>query len=94
MLANTRDLRKAIRRPTDLAARICLDATKPDLHCRILDISDQGAGLLVPSPPAGGLPDQFTLLLGPDGCVKWQCQLIWTNANRVGVKFAKTPVAR
>jgi hypothetical protein len=94
MLTMTGDRRKVVRRPTDLGARICLDTSGPELLCRIMDISRWGAGLLVTSRPASALPDQFTLLLGPDGCVQWRCRVIWTDANRVGVEFLSTRPAR
>jgi hypothetical protein len=52
---------------------------------RIVDISEKGAKLALAAP--GHLPDEFTLLLSPDGFIQRRCRLVWQSVDRVGVEF-------
>ena len=88
MTSRGSDKRKAVRRPTDRAATICHEATGLERDCRVLDISERGARLAFTYPPKD-LPHDFVLQTGPGGCVKWNCELVWTEAKTVGVKFAR-----
>ena len=83
------DKRKAVRRPTDRGARICHDPTGLELDCRVLDISERGARLMFVHYPAKDLPHRFVLETGPDGCVKWNCEVVWIESRSVGVKFER-----
>jgi hypothetical protein len=87
MRAGPRDQRKPIRRPTDLAGSICFDPTRPVLRCRVSDISEQGGRLRLPGGLPTQLPDQFILAIALNERISWNCQLIWTAVNSVGVKF-------
>jgi hypothetical protein len=87
MVGNAGEKRKAVRRPTDRAAKICHDPTGLELHCRVLDISERGARLAFSHHPPKDLPHHLVLQTGPDGCVKWNCEVIWTESKSIGVKF-------
>ena len=52
---------------------------------RIFDISEKGAKLTVST--AGSLPEEFTLLLSPDGFIQRRCRVAWQSADQVGVEF-------
>lgn len=52
---------------------------------RIFDISEKGARLAVGM--AGSLPDEFTLLLSPDGFIQRRCRTVWQSADQIGVEF-------
>jgi len=54
-------------------------------HCVIRDISATGAQLAFKTPKA--LPENFILLLSPDGRVRRQCAVVWRSDDALGVKF-------
>jgi hypothetical protein len=78
--------RKAFRRPARRAATVTFAAEEPPVTCVIWDISDGGARLAVAHPSAN-LPQHFTLNLFKDGSVRRDCEVVWTDARFVGVKF-------
>jgi len=53
------------------------------LTCRIIDLSDMGAGLALSS--ANHVPNFFTLLI-PDRAPVF-CQIMWRRQKRLGVTF-------
>lgn len=59
----------------------------------IQDISHAGARLSAYA--AAQIPDEFVLLLTPNGAVARQCQVAWTRGAHVGLRFLarKTPPA-
>lgn len=68
----------------DYDARILLDGfAKRD--CRIVDISESGARLVVSSTTQ--LPRRFSIAF-PSSSSR-PCELIWRNGTMVGVKFLK-----
>jgi hypothetical protein len=74
------------RRHTRRAATVSFAAEKPPVSCVIRDISEGGARLAVAHPLAT-LPHHFTLNLFKDGSVRRDCEVVWTDARFVGVKF-------
>lgn len=58
----------------------------PPAACVVWDISDGGARLAV-ARPIMGLPPRFTLHLDKSGRVQRKCEIVWTDARFVGVKF-------
>jgi hypothetical protein len=87
MLVRSPEHRKAVRRPSNRSARICVAGGGLVLPCRIWDISESGARLKFTDPPPSDLPHHFTLQLAPDWCVRWDCEVAWTNAGFIGVRF-------
>ena len=59
------------------------------LGCIVRDISETGARLAL----LGGesLPEQFDLVLSPNGAVNRLCHVIWRSDREVGVKFIPRP---
>ena len=55
------------------------------LTCKIIDLSDTGAGLALSG--ASHVPNFFTLLI-PDYAPVF-CQIIWRRQERLGVTFRK-----
>ena len=87
MLARLREQRRSVRRPSNRSAKICFDGSGSALPCRIRDISESGAWLMFADPPPTDLPNHFILQLAPDWCVKWHCEVVWTDARLMGVRF-------
>lgn len=55
-------------------------------RCVIWDISQGGARLAV-ARPVMTLPPRFTLHLDRGGRVQRKCEIVWTDARFVGVRF-------
>jgi PilZ domain-containing protein len=86
VLERRREDRKSRRSPTRRAATVSFGDDKPPVPCVIWDISDGGARLAVGHSLAT-LPRHFTLNLFRDGSVRRDCEVVWTDARFVGVKF-------
>jgi hypothetical protein len=56
------------------------------VSCVVWDISNSGARLAI-ARPIMTLPPRFLLLLDKDGRVQRKCEVVWTDARFVGVKF-------
>jgi PilZ domain len=87
VLARTKDQRSARRRPTNRLAKICHEEGGSEVYCRIVDISDGGARLMLTRHLPLELPDQFMLFLSLDGRVSLPCNVVWRDARQVDVKF-------
>jgi hypothetical protein len=81
------DLRKTRRRHFDYGAKIQKDKDSPAVACAISDISISGARLNLKDDVE--LPDNFFLLLTPNGAARRRCRLVWRDGLMVGVKFPK-----
>jgi PilZ domain len=55
----------------------------------IVDISDSGAQLEFFD--TGGIPDDFSLLIGGKATVQRACHVVWRSGDRLGVKFLRHP---
>lgn len=86
MLLRRPDQRKAKRRPMRRSALVAFAAVGKPLPCVVWDMSDGGARLAIACPTAD-VPHEFHLILTKDGSVRRNCELVWTNARFVGVKF-------
>jgi hypothetical protein len=78
--------RRNRRRYTRRAATVSFGAESSSVPCVIWDISEGGARLAIGHPLAD-LPRRFTLNLFGDGSVRRDCEVVWTDARYVGVKF-------
>jgi hypothetical protein len=60
--------------------------------CKLLDISDTGAKLVVEGPVNVLQAREFFLLLSSTGLAFRRCELIWIDGEQAGVRFvAKSP---
>jgi hypothetical protein len=57
--------------------------------CRMEDISESGAKLVVEGPVEGLHLKEFFLLLSSTGLAYRRCQLAWVNGDQIGVNFIK-----
>jgi hypothetical protein len=73
----------------DYPAWLPLDPRRQPVECIIRDMSDTGARLAMTSR-IKALPHRFTLWLDSEGKVQRQCEIVWTKAGYVGVRFART----
>lgn len=65
-------------------AEVLLSPTERPILCVIWDMSEGGARLAV-ARPLLNVPPRFTLLL--EGKVQRKCEVVWTDARYLGVKF-------
>jgi c-di-GMP-binding flagellar brake protein YcgR len=84
VLERRQEKRKSLRYPKRRAGEVIFGAHERPVRCVIWDISDGGARLAV-ARPLEELPPTFTLVLFKD--VQRDCQVVWTDARFVGVKF-------
>ncbi len=66
----------------------------PMHECILRDISARGAKLGIMTSTPNALPNEFTLLLSPDGRVRHRCRVAWRSDENMGVEFLdrSTPV--
>ena len=79
----TTDKRRSKRKRVLLGARISYPGLGISAECRVRDLSDAGACLVVTSPM--GIPNTFDLVFA-NGAVK-PCKVEWRNAEKTGVSF-------
>jgi hypothetical protein len=84
-MANSTNKRKTVRKPIERYVWIDLGDGAPATECRLSNMSDTGAKLVLPSPRA--LPANFILRLSKDGRVAHRCRLAWSLGSDVGVAF-------
>lgn len=78
------DKRSNRRRRVLFGARISYRGLGTSTECRVRDLSDTGACLVVATPV--GIPDTFDLVFA-DGAVK-PCKVEWRKLDKIGVSFA------
>jgi PilZ domain len=79
--------RKHPRRQINYAgAKIVIDKKGTALNCRLFDVSQGGARIVLENDQ--GTPDRFLLLLAPNGGTPRACRVIWRNGPILGVAFS------
>jgi hypothetical protein len=78
------DERRKLPRQRTFKGGAIIFGTAPVVECMIRNMTDVGAGLEVGAPAA--VPDRFTLLIKPEGR-KRNCQVIWRQSGKIGVRF-------
>ena len=73
---------------TRILKRGIIELRESAIPCKIIDLSDAGAGLALPG--AIHVPHFFTLLI--PGRARVFCQSIWRRQERMGVIFRKLRV--
>jgi len=58
---------------------------EPRVDCRIQDLSQHGAMIVVESPSI--VPDQFELAFNPTDDRRRPCRVVWRRNRLLGVKF-------
>jgi len=86
MLMQRQEKRKAKRRSMRRTAEVLFGPNEPRILCVIWDMSETGARLAA-ARPLLNLPPRFTLLLDDAGKVQRKCDVVWTDARHVGVRF-------
>lgn len=86
MAARKREYRRQTRRPIHRNAVVVWEAARSSIRCVVWDMSDGGARLALAHSSAE-LPRTFSLLLTKDARVRRNCEVVWTDAQFVGVKF-------
>jgi hypothetical protein len=83
------DSRKSKRRLIDYRGWLQLATRRQPVECMIRDMSDTGACLLITSFTFSieALPRRFKLWLDKNGKVKRECEVVWSRADYVGVRF-------
>lgn len=55
------------------------------MHCTIVNISQEGAAIDIENPAF--VPDRFRLVMANDSSEVYECRVIWTKKNRLGLSF-------
>lgn len=63
----------------------------PMRDCIMRDISVSGAKLGIMTTTPNAIPNEFTLLLSPDGRVRHRCRVAWRTDENMGVEFLHAP---
>jgi hypothetical protein len=77
--------RKLPRRQVHIPAKLVVSPRGPLRDCMILNISDAGARLEMPTTQ--DLPEEFTMLLAPRGHATRRCRVVWRTDGQMGVMF-------
>jgi hypothetical protein len=77
--------RRAIRDHVCFCAWIANDTDARYWECTVLDVSDTGARIVIPSPTR--ISKEFWLVLSKDGSRRRRCQLVWRSDSQIGLKY-------
>ncbi|MCC6889397.1 MAG: PilZ domain-containing protein [Hyphomicrobiales bacterium] len=81
------ELRRSPRRYIRQFAVACCGDGRPMQRCLLCNVSATGANIRMAG--AAKTPDQFTLVLSPNGGVHRHCQVVWRSEHEVGVRFVE-----
>jgi hypothetical protein len=81
------ELRRHARKSFSQQATIVSLDGSPIGTCRLFDVSEAGARLIVPEPVE--LTDEFILVFSRYGPVRRQCCIAWRSSNTIGVRFVR-----
>jgi hypothetical protein len=81
--------RRTARQTVDSAAWMEIDGDGRLRRCRLVDISANGARLIVEN--VDNTPDSFNLLLSRFGRPQYRCNVVWKRGDEVGVEFSASP---
>ena len=90
--ANSSDRRRSERKKVLRGAKIIYNGGHCTLDCSIVDLSETGACLVLPTLVP--LPENITLMLDDER--KRPAEIVWSASNRLGVRFLDiaVPAAR
>jgi|SRR5271163_3612048 len=81
--------RRTARQTVNSTAWMEIDGDGRLRRCRLVDISANGARLIVEN--VENTPDSFNLLLSRFGRPQYRCTVVWKRSNEVGVEFLALP---
>jgi hypothetical protein len=77
--------RRSIREHAQFPAWIDVGDGSQPRDCTVLDVSEDGARIMVSSPAK--LPKEFWLVLSKDTTRRRHCQMVWRSDTEVGLKY-------
>ena len=80
-----RERRESMREPVRYSAWIDLGPAAAPQLCSVLDVSEEGARLLLASEVS--LPQEFSLVFTRYGMIRRRCRLIWRSGAELGVSY-------
>ena len=83
--------RKSVRRAIGYGAKIVAPDGSWNRDCRVLDVSDTGAKLVI--DPLKDLPQEFVLALASQGSATRRCRVVWAAGSEIGVRFERRKAA-
>lgn len=81
--------RRTTRQTVNSAAWVEAEGDARLRRCRLIDISANGARLIVEN--VEDTPDSFNLLLSRFGRPLYRCNVVWRRGDEVGVEFLAAP---
>ena len=81
--------RRTARQTVNSAAWLEIDGEARLRRCRLVDVSSNGARLIVEN--VDNIPDSFNLLLSRFGRSQYRCNVVWKRGDEVGVEFLALP---
>ena len=84
-------MRRTAREVVNARAWIEIGAEAQLHRCRLVDISQNGARLIVEDGEI--TPDSFDLLLAKFGQPRHRCSVVWKHGNEIGVEFVAPAIA-
>jgi PilZ domain len=81
--------RRTARQTVNSAAWLEIDGDARLRRCRLVDISANGARLIVEN--VDDIPDSFNLLLSRFGRLQYRCNVVRKRGDEVGVEFLASP---
>jgi hypothetical protein len=88
-------VRQATPRTPDLSGRqawVSLNSARSPVECTVADISEIGAKIVVQLNME--IPQEFDLLLTPDGAVRRRCAVVWQSSDEIGLTFIGRKASR
>jgi len=82
----TKHFAREVRRVRRTRAWLVADG-QADTECDVLDISRNGAKVIIAIPSA--VPDLFELVFAPGDQKRRHCEVVWRRGKLLGVKFTR-----
>ena len=79
--------RRSERRPVNLKVAILEENGAMMCHCKMADVSEGGAKLMVDEPSA--IPECFVLVLSYGARTRRKCKVRWRSGSSIGVEFLR-----
>jgi hypothetical protein len=73
-------------------AWVSLNSERSPVKCMVADISEIGAKIVVKLNME--IPQEFDLLLTPDGAVRRRCVVVWQSSDAIGLTFIGRKASR
>jgi PilZ domain len=81
-----RERRRSLREPVRYTALIDVGEDSLPHHCAVLDISEDGARLLL-TASCVALPEEFSLVFTRYGIIRRRCRVVWRSGAEVGIAY-------